>query len=156
MVWPTVGSRTATEQKQNHCTHIYELANSWEENVETAARDKTQRARMESGLYMQSVDKRTSFGLTMIEMKWPDGSAYFRVVNGSVFVTRSNPTHQLVDSTQANPIRGKKWTQPNTTNKGAYSLVVTYFYKQNLSRTFSQPSVKLFMFFTDRDLNALT
>ena len=40
-----------------------------------------------------------------------------------------NPTHY-------------KWknldpTRPNTTNNGAYSLIVTYFYTQNLSRTFS-------------------
>jgi len=31
----------------------------------------------------------------------------------------------------------------------AYSLVVIYLYTQNLSPTFNQPSVNLFMFFTD-------
>ena len=31
------------------------------------------------------------------------------------------------------------------------SLVVTYFYTQNFSRIFSQPSMNLFMFFNDRD-----
>ena len=36
---------------------------------------------------------------------------------------------------------GKIWTQPNTTNNGAYSLVVTYFYTKNLSSTFCQPSI---------------
>ena len=46
--------------------------------------------------------------------------------------------------------------QPNETflSNGAYSFVVTYFYTQKLSRTFSQPSMNLFVFFTDRALNA--
>ena len=57
---------------------------------------------------------------------------------GPFCVTRSNPTHQLTDP-----------TQPNTTNNGGYSSVVTYFYTHNLSRTFSQPSINLFIFFTD-------
>jgi len=34
--------------------------------------------------------------------------------------------------------------------------MVTHFYSQNLSCTFSQPSMNLFMFFADRALNALT
>ena len=74
---------------------------------------------------------------------------------GPFYVTRSNPTHQLTDPTQPNP---KFWTQPDPTQyNGAYSLVVTYFYAQNSqSRTFSQPSINLFMLFTDRALNALT
>jgi len=67
---------------------------------------------------------------------------------GAFCVTRSNPTHQLTDSTQLNPTQPiasrKIWTQPNTTNNGAYSLVVTCFYTQNLSRTFSQRSINLF------------
>jgi len=67
---------------------------------------------------------------------------------GLFCVTRSNPTCQLTDPTQTTAI-GKIWTQPNTTNNGTYSLVVAYFYTQNLSRTFSQPSINLFMFFTD-------
>ena len=55
---------------------------------------------------------------------------------GPFCVTQPNPTHY-------------KWknldpTQPNTTNNGAYSLVVTYFYTKNLSCIFCQPS----MFFT--------
>jgi len=51
---------------------------------------------------------------------------------------------------------GPDRTEPSTTHNGAYSLAVTYFYTQNLSRTFSQPSINLFMFFTKRALNALT
>ena len=39
---------------------------------------------------------------------------------------------------------GRIWTQPYTTNNGAYSLVVTYFYTKNLACIFCQPS----MFFT--------
>ena len=39
--------------------------------------------------------------------------------------------------TQPNPLQveklGPNATQPNTANNGAYSLVVTYFYTQNLS-----------------------
>ena len=39
--------------------------------------------------------------------------------------------------TQPNPLQVEKFgpnpTQPNTANNGAYSLVVTYFYTQNLS-----------------------
>jgi len=54
-----------------------------------------------------------------------------------------NPTQPISWLTQPNP------TRPITTNNGAYSLVVTYFYTQDLSRTFSQPSVNLFMLFTD-------
>jgi len=34
-------------------------------------------------------------------------------------------------------------TQPNTTNNGAYRLVVTYFYTKNLSCTFSQTNILL-------------
>ena len=56
---------------------------------------------------------------------------------GPFCVTESNPTHQLTDSTQPNPPQvekfGPKPTQPDTTNNRAYSLVVTYFYTQNLS-----------------------
>ena len=44
---------------------------------------------------------------------------------GPFRVSRSNPTHQLTDPTQPDP------TQYN-------SLAVTYFYTQNLSRTFRQ------------------
>jgi len=55
---------------------------------------------------------------------------------GQFSVTRSNPTHQLTDPTQPDPVQVKKLgpnrTQPNTTNNGAYSLVVTYFHTQNL------------------------
>jgi len=79
---------------------------------------------------------------------------------GPFCVTRSKPTHQLTDPTPPNPLQVEKFgpslTQPAiTTNYGAYSLVVhDIFYTQNLSRTFSQPSIKLPMFFTDRALNA--
>jgi len=74
----------------------------------------------------------------------------------SFCVTRTNPTHQVSDPTQPTT-SGKIWTQPDTTNNSAYGLVVVYFYTQHFSRklTFSQPSVNLFMFFTDRALNAL-
>ena len=41
---------------------------------------------------------------------------------GPFSVTQPNATHQLTDP-----------TQPNTASNGAYSLVVTYFYAQNLS-----------------------
>ena len=34
-------------------------------------------------------------------------------------------------------------------NNGAYSSVVSYFHTQNFSRTFSQPSIDIFVFFTD-------
>ena len=61
---------------------------------------------------------------------------------GPFSVTRSNPTHQLSDPTRR-ITSGKIWTQSNTTNNGAYSLVVTYLYTQNLTRTFSQPSRKI-------------
>ena len=36
---------------------------------------------------------------------------------------------------------GKIWTQPDTTNNGAYSSVVTCFYTQSLCRTFCQRSI---------------
>ena len=55
-----------------------------------------------------------------------------RVVHGSI----------LCDSIQFNP--SADWpnpTQPNTTNNEAYSLVVTYFYTQNLSLYYSFWSV---------------
>jgi len=66
---------------------------------------------------------------------------------GPFCVTRSKPTHQLTDPTQPDPLEVKKFgpnqTQTNTTNNGAYSLLVTYFYTQNLSRPCSQPSHKI-------------
>ena len=41
------------------------------------------------------------------------------------------------DPTQPNPLQVEKFgpnpNQPNTTNNGAYSVVVTYFYTKNLS-----------------------
>jgi len=56
---------------------------------------------------------------------------------GPFRVTQPNPTHQLTDPTQPDPLQVEKFgpnpTQPNTTNNGACSLVVTYFYTQNLS-----------------------
>jgi len=56
---------------------------------------------------------------------------------GPFYVTQSNPTHQVTDPTQVNPLQvekiGPSPTRPNTTNNRAYSLVVTYFYTQNLS-----------------------
>jgi len=67
-------------------------------------------------------------------------------------VTRSNPTHQLTDPTQPNPLQVEKFgpnlTQPNATNNVAYSSVVDYFIHITY-RTFSQPSINLFMLFTD-------
>jgi len=75
---------------------------------------------------------------------------------GPFCVTKSNQTHQLIDPTdptKPNPLQVEKFwpnpTEPNTTNNGAYSLAVTYFYTQNLSLSFSQSSINLFMFFTD-------
>ena len=59
---------------------------------------------------------------------------------GPFCVTRPNSTHQLTDPTQPTT-SGKIWTQPNTTNNGAYSLVVTNYYTQNSSCTSSQPSI---------------
>ena len=50
-----------------------------------------------------------------------------------------NPSADWPNPTQRST-SGKIWTQPDTTNNVAYSLVVTYFYTQNLSRTFSLPS----------------
>jgi len=56
---------------------------------------------------------------------------------GSFCVTRPNPTHQVTDPFLPNPLQveklGPNSTQPNATNNGAYSLVVTCFYTQNLS-----------------------
>ena len=51
----------------------------------------------------------------------------------------------LCDPTQLNPQQVEKFrpnpTRPNTTNNGAYSSVVTYFYTQSLCRTFCQRSI---------------
>jgi len=51
---------------------------------------------------------------------------------GPFCVTRSNPTHPLTDQTQPNPLQVKKFgpnpTQPNTTDNGAYSLLVTFIH----------------------------
>jgi len=66
-----------------------------------------------------------------------------------------NPSADWPNPTQPST-SGKNWTQPSTANSGTYSLIVTYFYTQNLSRTFSQPSINLFMHLTDRALNVLT
>jgi len=51
-----------------------------------------------------------------------------------------------------------KWKNldPTRPNPVQLTMELTYFYSQNLSRTFSQPSINLFMFFSDRALNALT
>jgi len=65
---------------------------------------------------------------------------------GPFCVTRSNPTRQLTDPTQTNPLQVEKFgpnsTQLNTTNNGDYSLVVTYFCTQNLSRLLVNQAVK--------------
>ena len=67
-----------------------------------------------------------------------------RVVRGSILC---DPIQPNVSADWPNPTQptksGKNWTQPDTANSGAYSLVVTYFYTHNLSRTFSQPSHKI-------------
>jgi len=71
---------------------------------------------------------------------------------GPFCVTRSNPTHQLTDPTQPNPLQvenfGPNPTQPNTTNNGVYSLVVTYFI-HGIYLLLSQSSINLFIFFTN-------
>jgi len=82
----------------------------------------------------------------------PLHSCYYasRVVHGFILCDpiQPNPSTDWPNPTHC------KWknldpTQPNTTNSGAYSSVVTYFYTQNLSCTFSQPRINLFMFFAD-------
>jgi len=70
-----------------------------------------------------------------------------------VYFVWHDPTQPVSWLTKPNLIHCK-WekldpTQPNTTNNGAYTFVVTYFYAQNLSRTFSLPSINVFTFFTD-------
>jgi len=74
----------------------------------------------------------------------PSLCLFVPVVSGSI----------LCDPIQPNPLQVKKIepnpTQPNTTNNGAYSLVVTNFYTQNLFRSFSQPSINLLVFSSDR------
>jgi len=51
--------------------------------------------------------------------------------------TQPNPSHQVTDPFLPNPLQveklGPNSTPPNATNNGAYSLVVTCFYTQNLS-----------------------
>jgi len=59
---------------------------------------------------------------------------------GPFCVTQLNPSADWLNPTHY------KWknldpTQPNTTNNGAYSLVVTYFYTKNLCCIFCQPSM---------------
>jgi len=56
------------------------------------------------------------------------------VVHGSILCDpiQPNPSADWPNPTQLTT-GGKIWTQPNTTNNRAYSLVVTYFYTQNLS-----------------------
>jgi len=87
---------------------------------------------------------------------------YLIVVHGSILCDpiQPNPSADLPNPTRL-ITSGKIWIQadptyPNTTNNGVYSLLMTYFHTQTLSRTFSQPSINLFTFFTDRALNALT
>jgi len=53
------------------------------------------------------------------------GRRISELFTGPFCVTQSNPTHELKS--------GEIWTQPDTTNNGAYSLVVMHFYAQNLS-----------------------
>jgi len=78
----------------------------------------------------------------------------FRVVRGSILcdLIQPNSSADWPNPTQ-HTTSGESWTQPEPTqynyNKGAYSLVVAYFYTQNLSGTFSQPSINLFMFYVD-------
>jgi len=85
------------------------------------------------------------------------------------FITNSPAVHWsiLCDPIQPNPsadwpnatqptVSWKIWTQPDPNQynyNGAYTLVVTYFHTQNLSRTFSQSNINLFMFFTDHYKN---
>jgi len=67
----------------------------------------------------------------------------------SVHSVWPDPTQPISWLAQPNPLQVEKFgpnpTRPTTTNNG----VVRYFYTQNLARTFGQPSIKLFMFFTD-------
>ena len=93
----------------------------------------------------------------VVEEKWPRTDKHTAQLSmGPFYVTQSNLTHQLTDPIQPSPLQVEKTglnpTQPSTTNNGAYSLVVTYFYTQNLSRTFSQSSINLFVFFKTRVL----
>ena len=72
-------------------------------------------------------------GCPLVHFVWPDPT---------------QPISWLTQPLQVGKL-GPKPTQPNTTNNLAYSLVMRYFYTKNLSCTFSQPRIDLFMFFTD-------
>jgi len=78
-----------------------------------------------------------------------------RVVQGSILCDpiQPSPSANWPDQTQVGKfgpnLTRPKPTQPNTTNNGAYTLAVTYFYTRNLSRIFSQPSINLFIFYID-------
>jgi len=75
-----------------------------------------------------------------------------RVTSGrcsSIRPSRTSTTTSVVTSLT-------RTSRYSTTNDAVYRLVMTCFYAQNLSRTFSQRSINVFVFFTDRALNALT
>jgi len=79
-------------------------------------------------------------------MQWIS-SVHIRVVRGSILCDPTQPNPSADDSTQPNPLQVEKFgpnpTQPNTTNNGAYSLVVTYFYTKNLSCIFVNQACSL-------------
>ena len=66
--------------------------------------------------------------LIVAKFNWR-ASCYSRVVHASI---SCDPTQPISWLTQPNPLQVEKFwsnpTQPNTTNNGAYSLAVTYFY----------------------------
>ena len=57
-----------------------------------------------------------------------------RVVHGSILCDpiQSNPSADHWPNPTQPTTSGKIWTQPNTANNGAYSLVAMYLYTQNL------------------------
>ena len=78
-----------------------------------------------------------------VHFMWPDPT---RPIS---WLTQPNSTHykwKNLDPTRSNPIQ--QWSLQ-------FSSIVTYFYTQDLSRTFSQPSINLFMFVTDQQADLL-
>ena len=133
--WTAAGTRRRQLSTDICCTRPSSEAHQLRVDATVDRRDRQTDGRTPDRYALPAAHTKRASSVIVVRAWNSIGSSFSSELSKGLFcVTLSNPTHQLTDTAQ--PTRsGKIWTQPNTTNNGAYSLIVTYFlfYTQNSS-----------------------